>query len=228
MLDRLDSGAVRYRKDVADWMELVQSQSDNTTPRRYTHDHLLLARALVAFGRADEALPLLESLEVVAQTRRHMGEEMVILVVHALALRAMNKTNLTLTVLNRALTLTQPQGYIRLFADEGEPMQKLLTESLAYGTHPAFVTRLVAAFNPQVGDVARRPDSNQLLIEPLSERELELLNLVVNGRSNREIADELFLAIGTVKKHLSNIFGKLQVSSRTQAAARARELDLVS
>jgi LuxR family maltose regulon positive regulatory protein len=137
--------------------------------------------------------------------------------------------------LDQALTLAEPEGYVRSFVDEGEPMATLLRQALSRGIRLDYVNKLLAAFNTggpadketeQESPLVSHPPA-PLLIEPLTERELELLRLVAGGHSNQEIAQALFLAVGTVKKHLNNIFGKLGVSSRTQAVARARELDLL-
>jgi LuxR family maltose regulon positive regulatory protein len=129
--------------------------------------------------------------------------------------------------LERALTLAEPEGYVRIFVDEGQPMQTLLAESLAHGADPVYLTQLLAAINQQLGDETVIPDPNQLLIEPLSKREFEVLRLLAIGHTNQAVADELIIAVSTVKKHVNNIFGKLGVGSRTQAVIRARELDLL-
>jgi LuxR family maltose regulon positive regulatory protein len=114
-------------------------------------------------------------------------------------------------------------------------MATLLRQAQSRGIRLDYVNKLLAAFNTggpadketeQESPLLHHPPA-PLLIEPLTERELELLRLVAGGRSNQEIAQALFLAVGTVKKHLNNIFGKLGVNSRTQAVARARELDLL-
>jgi LuxR family maltose regulon positive regulatory protein len=100
----------------------------------------------------------------------------------------------------------------------------LLRDAAQRGITPDYVARLLRAFIETSGAV---PVTQQALIEPLSERELEVLRLVATGKSNRQVADELILATGTVKKHLNNIYGKLQVNNRTQCVARARELRLL-
>jgi LuxR family maltose regulon positive regulatory protein len=142
----------------------------------------------------------------------------------------------------RALQLGQPENYIRLFVDEGEPMRLLLLEfrlamvrKLPEEPHLLdYVDRLLAAF-PSVEEAVAIPVSPstpkqppvQNLVEPLTERELEILRMVSDGLSNREIADRLIVTVGTVKKHLNNIFGKLDVTSRTQALVSARVLNLL-
>ena len=113
---------------------------------------------------------------------------------------------------------------MRIFVDEGEAMARLLRCALARGIAPSYVSRLLAAFGesaPAASPVA------QALVEPLTERELEVLRLIAAGLSNQEIAHELVVALSTVKSHVNHIYGKLGVKSRTQAVVRAQELDLV-
>jgi LuxR family maltose regulon positive regulatory protein len=134
--------------------------------------------------------------------------------------------------LERALFLAEPEGYVRTFIDEGEPMARLLRRALAEGfggteTHgivSEYASRLLAAFGnpPQVAS-----PKEQALVEPLSEREMEVLRLVAGGLSNREIADALVVAVSTVKSHINHIYGKLDVKNRVEAIARARTLELL-
>ena len=106
-------------------------------------------------------------------------------------------------------------------------MQELLVAGLTQGADPVYLTRLIHAIDPQPDDASPPPNPNQLLIEPLSNRELEVLGLLANGLSNQAIADDLVIALSTVKKHVNNIFGKLNVASRTQAVNRARDLNIL-
>jgi len=129
-----------------------------------------------------------------------------------------------LSALCRALSLAEPEGYVRTFVDEGEPMAHLLRLSLSRGIAPDYVARLLAAFDQEIEP---EPPGMQSLVEPLTERELDVLRLIVAGLSNPEIADELVIAVSTVKTHINHIFGKLGVDRRTQAVARAQELSLL-
>jgi LuxR family maltose regulon positive regulatory protein len=145
------------------------------------------------------------------------------LVLQALALDARGETEPAMGVLRRALALAEPEGYIRIFADEGRPMAALLRRAAASGVTPDYAAKLAAAC-----DVAPTPGLKpETLIEPLSPRELEVIQLIATGTSNPEISRKLFISVNTVKKHITNIFGKLGVTSRTQAVARARQLRLV-
>jgi LuxR family maltose regulon positive regulatory protein len=125
-------------------------------------------------------------------------------------------------LLGDALVLAEPGGFIRTFVDEGIPMSRLLSEAAAREMMPDYVARLLAAF--EIRD--DRP-SSQPLIEPLSQRELEVLRLIAEGLSNQEIGERLFLALDTIKGHNRSIFEKLEVKRRTEAIARGRELGLL-
>jgi LuxR family maltose regulon positive regulatory protein len=133
-----------------------------------------------------------------------------------------------LEALKDALCLSEPEGYTRTYADRGAPMAQLLGQAAARGIMPDYTARLLAAFEGKTKD--ERPETeiaSSSLIEPLSKRELEIIGLIAQGLSNREISERLFLALSTVKGHNQNIFGKLGVQRRTEAVARARELGLL-
>jgi LuxR family maltose regulon positive regulatory protein len=151
-----------------------------------------------------------------------------LLTLQALALQAQGETPPALDSLARALSLAKPEGYARVFLDEGAPMASLLYQAIERGIAPEYASRLLVAFEDLAEDRwlrAKRP--LEPLIEPLSGREVEILQLIAAGLSNREIAQELSIALGTVKVHTSNIYGKLAVGSRTQAVAKARTLGIL-
>jgi len=162
-----------------------------------------------------------------------MGRVIEILLLEALAMRDIGDSKRAIQALTRCLALAEPEDYVRLFLDEGQPMQMLLTQWLAHtGSSPlrGYATRLLSQYGVDPGVVTAPQgiaSSTGDLIERLSERELEVLRLVAGGLSNQEIADALILATGTVKAHVHNIYGKLGVQSRTQAIARAGELSLL-
>jgi LuxR family maltose regulon positive regulatory protein len=200
-------------------------------------EHITLARVLIALYRSDgaddsahEAIGLLGSLLQAAEEAKRTGSVLQILALQALAHEAQGNIAAALVPLERALTLAEPEGYCQLFVDEGPPMAHLLYEALGRGMAPAYVRRLLAAF-PVAEPEPVGPSSSQTqeseLIEPLSEREREVLQLVAEGLTNREIASRLFLSLNTVKGHTRNIYGKLTVHSRTQAIARSQELGLL-
>jgi len=160
---------------------------------------------------------------------------------HAVALRANGEKDKALQLLGEALALAEPGGFIRIFIDEGIPMAHLLSEAAAHGMMPDYIGKLLAVFETEgqkSEDKSSLPSAQPLiepevqpakdmLVEPLSQRELEVLQLIAQGLSNREISERLFLALNTVKGHNRKIYGKLQVQRRTEAVARARELGLV-
>lgn len=180
-----------------------------------------------ATGQRDEleqALRLLARLREAAESAERVGSAVRILVLQALALYAQGDVDQALSALERALLMGEPEGYVRTFVDEGEPMGELLRQALSREIAPNYVARLLAAFGREVEAASL---ANESLVEPLSERELEVLRLIVAGLSNPEIADELVIAVSTVKSHVNHIFGKLGVDSRTRAVARARALWLL-
>ena len=194
------------------------------------YEHLVLARLLLAQDRPDEALALLESLLSQMQGSGRTGTVIEIVMLKALALQAQGEVEQALLSLGHALALAEPEGYVRLFVDEGPPMAELLSKMLyaqreagaapTRGNGREYIGKLLAAFEvPE--------DPAQPLIEPLSERELEILQLIADGLSNREIAQQIHLSLPTVKWHASNIYGKLAVRSRTQAVTKARVLGIL-
>lgn len=205
-------------------------------------DHVTLARVLIAEytrNHADrairEAMQLLDRLQQAAEAGRRMGSVIEIGVLQALAHQAQGNLAPALVALERALRPAEPEGYVRVFVDEGLPMARLLAAAAAQGMMPDYIGTLLAAFAPVEAVAQPRVDKAdlppappaQLLIEPLSTRELEVLQLIAQGLSNREISERLFLALSTVKGHNQMIFDKLQVQRRTEAVARARELGLL-
>ncbi|MBN1579794.1 MAG: helix-turn-helix transcriptional regulator [Anaerolineae bacterium] len=203
-----------------------------------------LLRLLLAQGRFAQAFEETLGLLCGAEAAGWTGIAIESLALQSLALQGMGRTNDALKVLRRALLLAEPQGYVRLFVDLGAPIAALLlacynSESSGSALHP-FVNRLLSGFVQQPATVpqslsescvqntlARSRSLSGGLIEPLSERERDVLRLIADGLSNREIAERLFVALSTVKTHINHIYRKLDVSKRIQAVARARELGLL-
>jgi LuxR family maltose regulon positive regulatory protein len=231
--------------EIARWIEETDLRVDDQVSFARELEHLILARALVAVGRQlvgepylDRALDLLARLLAMAESRGWMGKATEILVLQALAHQGRGDTGEALAALERALSIAEPEGYVRTFLDEGPAMARLLREAAGRGIAPDYARGLLEAFGDTATDDRRQrtPEStpsssihrpSSTLVEPLSERELEVLRLIAEGFSNPEIAQRLFLALNTVKVHTRNIYGKLGVRNRTHAVARARELDLL-
>ncbi len=204
---------------------------------RYPHEgaYLALVRVRIAQGRDDPASPflqdvlhLLDRLLQEAHAKARMSSVLEILMLRALALEAQGDRTSALSTLERALVLAAPEGYICLLVDEGVPMLALLRHASRRGNVPGYVATLLAAFGEQyTADLPLPSPRSSVLLEPLTERERDVLELLLEGASNREIARRLVVSVNTVKRHVYNLCGKLGVQSRTQAIARARDLNLV-
>jgi LuxR family maltose regulon positive regulatory protein len=193
-------------------------------------DFLILIRTKLAASECDGLPQYLEGLIRNAERQGRIGTLVEALVLSALAYERIGDSGEAEKILDRALSTGEPAGYIRVFADEGESLAALLGRAATGGAHANYAAKLLEAIGlPRMGRSAQagRPVTTPVLHEALSEREMEVLKLIEAGKSNKEIADGLFLAVGTVKKHTSNIFGKLDVESRTQAVARARKLGIL-
>lgn len=191
--------------------------------------HRAYARILSAQGQFEESLSLLQRLWERAEAGGRTSIMVETLILQALAFQAQERTSPALERLERSLKLAEPAGFIRAFVDEGQPMAHLLNEAHSQDIAPQYVRRLLSAFAADGAlPVTEVPDPEQSeLVEPLSERELDVLELIADGLSNRQIADRLYISLHTVKAHTRNIYGKLDVHSRTRAAARARELGVL-
>jgi LuxR family transcriptional regulator, maltose regulon positive regulatory protein len=187
------------------------------------------ARVHLAQGDTSAALAVLESWRRQVEAKGWEDERLKVMVLQAVALQRHGDKDKAVQLLFDALALAEPGGFIRLFVDEGAPMAHLLSEAAAIGMMPDYTGKLLAVLEAeeQKSENTSYPAPAQSLIEPLSHRELEVLQLMAQGLSNQEMSERLFLALDTVKGHNRKIFGKLQVQRRTEAVARARELGLL-
>jgi LuxR family maltose regulon positive regulatory protein len=191
-------------------------------------EHIILARVLLARytteraeGSLQDAARLLERLLRAAEEGKRNGSVLGIVVLQGLVHQVRGDMRAALASLQRALTLAEPEGYVRLFVDEGPPMASLLRAAGKEGIAPSYVHRLLAAFGAV--DTPGRQD----LIEPLSERELHVLRLLGTDLDGPDIARELVVSLNTMRTHTKNIYAKLGVNNRRAAVRRARELDLL-
>jgi LuxR family maltose regulon positive regulatory protein len=204
-----------------DWANHFAGQIEDAV---YPSVPIALAKVWLSQRETDKALPLLDHALQSAQTVGRLGNAIHILAVQAVVYHARGEPELAFAKLGQALELAEPEGYVRVFADEGAPMARLLRRMLTRSSASEYVRRLLEALGESV---KIEPSIASKLIDPLSQRELEVLRLIVEGATNKEIADELVLTVNTVKRHISNIFRKLEVSNRAQAIAQARELNLL-
>jgi LuxR family maltose regulon positive regulatory protein len=218
------------------WVRQQRLTVENELSYLREFDHLTLARVYLACHNHTRAeVPLDEVVKFLARLLMHaekggrMGSALEILGLLALAHHAQGNLPAALSPLQAALALAEPEGYLRMFLDEGPPMLELLREASSRKIMPDYTDKLLIAF---CGDQRKstdipEPPRPRTLIEPLTSRELEVLRLIAQGLSNQEICERLFLALDTVKGHNRRIFEKLQVQRRTEAIARAHTLDLL-
>jgi LuxR family maltose regulon positive regulatory protein len=237
------------------WLEESELHPNDDLGYPREEAYLILARVRIAerrFGRLnpalDDVLDMLRRLLASAEVSGRMGSAIQIRILLALAFQAQGDLTAAGIAIEPALALAAPEGYVRSFVDEGAPMAELLAQSVVRSAQSdpsrAYAERLLSAF-PEVQSVALRQaqeprsaqseavsvvrpslDRSIALVEPLTAREIEVLRLIADGASNRAIAEQLVITVGTVKRHINNLFDKLGVRSRTQAirAARARRL----
>ena len=223
----------------ARWTQQRGLRPDDEPGYPQEREYLVLARVLLAQDRPGQALTLLDRLLARAAPGGRIGSVIEIRALQALAHQARRDEPAAMAALVEALTLSCPQGHVRVFADEGPPMGALLGRLVA--AHRAkqaparpipfsCLARLVQAFDGKLNAAAAlRPELGAVpgLIEPLTGRELEVLRLLAAGRSNQRIAHDLVVALDTVKKHVTHVLGKLGAANRTEAVARARDLGLI-
>ncbi len=195
-------------------------------------EYSALARLWLAQHKYDQMLPLIAPFLQTVEDIGWKGIAIEFLSLKTLALSGQGKVAPAIQSIHRALTLAEPEGYVRVFVDMGESMGVLLQNAAAQNITPAYIHEtLLPAFRissfPQEKTAAVEVSQTEELVEPLSDREFEVLHLIAEGLTNREIAARLFIALSTVKSHINNIYGKLEVSNRVQAVTKAKTLHLV-
>ncbi len=216
--------------EALDWAREQGLSADDDLSYLREFEHIALAKALLAaYGSTrvesslEEVMGFLERLLHAAEAGGRKGHAIAILSLQALALAAQGDTSLALAPLARALALAEPEGFVRVFVDEGPPMAALLHEAAEHGIAPKFVGQLRAAF----GQADGKTPMTQPLIEPLSDREIEVLRLLDTELSGPEIARKLMVSLNTLHTHTKRIYGKLGVNNRRAAVRRAETLDLL-
>lgn len=230
---------------VARWVEESGLRIDDDLDYKRDLEHIILARALVSLGRErsdpaviDDALSLLRRLLKMGEEKGWGGKVIEILVLQALGLAARNRSTEALKTLERALRMGSPEGYVRTFADEGEPMAELLRSLQAKDKRMnSYIKKILSVIHDKKLPIVKESTLAhshfsqscdwQPLIEPLSKRELEILKLLTTDLSGPEIARELMVALSTVRYHTNNIYSKLAVHSRMAAIHKAQELELL-
>jgi LuxR family maltose regulon positive regulatory protein len=210
------------------WLRIHRPDIDSQLRYNMMESYIAYVRVLIVAGGRDngreylvEAENLLEQLRALSEALGATGYVLETLVLQAMILFYQGRTESALSHLARALSLAEPEGYVRIFVDEGKPMTVMLRQAAAAGISPEYIGMLLKALG------APTPSASLSLFDSLSKRELEVLRLIATGLTSREIAEELVVTLGTIKTHINHIYQKLDVHSRTQAVARARQLDLL-
>ncbi|HEU5384093.1 MAG TPA: LuxR C-terminal-related transcriptional regulator [Ktedonobacteraceae bacterium] len=209
-------------------LDTLTNSEQELSPLQHQSIHLLTARLLLAQGEAASALPLLEQLLRRAQEGQHVLRVLEIQLLSALAHASLKQGGESRQQLTLVLAQARGEDFLRLFLDEGEPVITLLRELLPSLTEKplrAFAQRILRAFAHPFAPPVSTQDSP--LLEPLSVQEQRVLTLLIAGRSNPEIAEELIISINTVKGHVKNLYRKLDVNNRVEAGAAARHLKLI-
>jgi len=193
-------------------------------------EYIGFVRVLLAQGKLMESISILERLLAAAEKGGDITSEIELLILQAFAFQAGGDLNQALVTIEKALNLGEKRGFFRIFVDEGPPMASLLYETLGRGIAPDYVNRLLGAISsdkPEQVEPLSAQVSESYFIEPLSEREIEVLQLIAEGLTNPEIATRLILSLYTVKTHTRNIYSKLGVGNRIQAVDKARTLGIL-
>jgi LuxR family maltose regulon positive regulatory protein len=188
----------------------------------------VLARLFITRGHFEQVLEFLEPLLAIKSRAGRVANQIEILILKSLALNGIGEVDEAVVILEKALSLAEPGGFVRMFVDEGPQMAHLLYKVIERGNFIKYAKRLLSEFPDSDTQIGKEDIDQGDLIEPLSTREREVLDLIAQGLSNQEIASRLFISLSTVKGHASNIYGKLGVNNRTQAVARARGIGLLS
>jgi LuxR family maltose regulon positive regulatory protein len=197
-------------------------------------EHISLARVLINQGRAEpdgktlaKALESTNRLTLSAESSGRMGHLIELLILQALVLDAQGNLEQALSCLERALELAEPQGFVRIFLDNGSPIIRLLKEAARRDIAADYAIKLLNRIDTDNQPDGPNDSPSSLLVDPLSDRELEVLHLMAQDLSYQEIADQIMVSLNTVRTHVKNIYSKLMVHKRSEAVAKAEELNLL-
>jgi len=226
-----------------DWARAQGLSAEDNVSYLREFEHITFARILLAQYKSDhtdssihKAIWLLERLRKAAEEGGRMGSVIEILVGQAIAYQLQDDIPAALAALERALRLAEPEGYVRMFVDEGAHMARLLREAARHGMLPDYAAKLLFALEVEQQNEtseshppvpSKLSPTSQPLMEPLSERELDVLRLFKTELSGPEIARQLVIGLSTVRTHTKSIYNKLGVNSRRAAVRRAEELGLI-
>ncbi|MEO6891834.1 MAG: LuxR C-terminal-related transcriptional regulator [Ktedonobacteraceae bacterium] len=219
---------------------MTEQPTGNPPPIWREEQQRVRTRLLLNDNQIEAALAMLPPLLESAETQEYLWGMIKILLLQARAFQAQGRRTQALSLLARALVLAEPEGFVRTFVDEGPPLKTLVLMArdavqkgsldAAYPVSATYVQQILVAFTSdeqtQEGQAGSGSDI-YVLADPLSERELEILRLIATGKSNQEIAEELVIAMSTLKTHINRMYSKLAVRNRTQAIAQARKLLLL-
>jgi LuxR family transcriptional regulator, maltose regulon positive regulatory protein len=189
-------------------------------------EQLVYARSLIAQGEPEDDVSLLDRLLTESITDGRNGDAIPVLVQLATAYQDMVELDKAVAAINRALSMAEPGRYLRVFTAEGQPMARLLKVAQRRGAVSGYCQYVLTAMGEEKQQLTKlyHPE----LIEPITAREMEVLRLIAVGLTNREIANELFISVSTVKRHVTNLYGKLGVATRTKALQESRRLGLLT
>jgi LuxR family transcriptional regulator, maltose regulon positive regulatory protein len=215
--------------DAARWANERDLSDDDELSFLREYDHFTRARLLVSQDQPERAITLLERLTIAARTGGRTGSVIEALTMQALAHERLGNTVAALDAIGTALELAEPEGYLRVFVDEARPMRDLLRHAAARGVAGAYTRRVLAGFEEAVVSAAPGASNGGVsrVVQLLTPRELEILRLIAAGMRNQEIAKQLFISPATVKRHIANLYHKLDARHRTEALNRATALNLL-
>ncbi len=216
--------------EAVQWAENLRIDTGTPPLRIHEEEYLAFARIRIAQGFPEEAILLLEWAETLAVSENRTAAIIESFIIQSMAFLMLDNLNSALKILEKALSLAEPLDFIGIFIDEGSSMSRLLYEAAKAGIRTAYVRLLLDHFpsnKPEVKTMAKIEAKQNGLMEPLSDREIDVLQLIAEGMSNEQLGEKLFISVHTVKVHTRNIYAKLECHNRTEAVAQARKFGIL-